>query len=52
MIFANFANDNSVSACAPTLDLVIKKLLDSASEILNWFDLNSQVANPASHFPR
>lgn len=43
----NFADDNSLSACAPSLDIVINILIKSAAEILRWYDQNSLVANPA-----
>ena len=43
----NFADDNSLYVCGPSLDFVKNCLQDSAIEILNWFDQNSLVANPA-----
>ena len=41
----NFADDNSCYACEPTIDEVINKLEDDMKIILEWFKINSMVAN-------
>ena len=45
----NFADDNTMYACADTIEKVIIRLEDDMINILDWFDINSMVAN-ASKF--
>jgi hypothetical protein len=41
----NFADDNSSYSCRDTIEEVIANLEDDMKIILNWFDINSMVAN-------
>ena len=41
----NFADDNTCYACENTIDEVIIKLEDDMDKILDWFCINSMVAN-------
>ena len=42
----NFADDNTVYACDSTLEKVFSRLKKDVDEVINWFKINSMVANP------
>ena len=44
---SNFADDNTLSSSAPTIDDVNLNLIQKLSLVLDWFKYNSMVANPS-----
>ena len=45
-MICNFADDNSLYSSGTSLENVTPKLKGDAINIINWFKLNSMVANP------
>ena len=43
----NFADDNTVHVCHPTLEGVIDRLKRDVTTVINWFDANGMVVNPS-----
>ena len=43
----NFADDNTVYACDSTVEMVLSRIQKDVEVIINWFDINSMVANAA-----
>ena len=42
----NFADDTTIYSCSPNFEEATLKLSNDAHLILNWFRINSMVANP------
>ena len=44
---ANYADDTTIFTSAITKDLLVSKLTDATSSVINWFECNGMQANPA-----
>ena len=42
----NFADDNTLYVCDPCIDNILLRLNNEIINTLNWFSINSMVANP------
>ena len=45
-ILCNFADDNTISACDFSLEIVIRHLTADLERAIYWYKINSLVANP------
>ena len=43
----NFADENTLHICLPTIEAVITRLKLDLSIVITWFDINGLVANPS-----